>query len=66
MNPAINIDVAQVAIYLFWFFFAALVFYLRREDHREGYPLRNEKGERLTGFPAPPPAKLFTHQRHDS
>lgn len=33
------IDVAQVTIYLFWIFFAALIFYLRREDRREGYPL---------------------------
>lgn len=33
------IDVAQVTLYVFWIFFAALIFYLRREDRREGYPL---------------------------
>jgi photosynthetic reaction center H subunit len=32
-------DVAQIAIYVFWLFFAGLIYYLRREDHREGYPL---------------------------
>lgn len=33
------IDVAQVVLYAFWIFFAGLIFYLRREDRREGYPL---------------------------
>jgi photosynthetic reaction center H subunit len=33
------IDVAQVTLYVFWVFFACLVYYLRREDRREGYPL---------------------------
>lgn len=37
-----NIDVAQVVLYLFWVFFAGLIFYLRREDRREGYPLLSE------------------------
>jgi photosynthetic reaction center H subunit len=36
------IDVAQVTLYLFWAFFAGLVFYIRREDRREGYPLFSE------------------------
>lgn len=36
------IDVAQVALYAFWIFFAGLLFYLRREDRREGYPLVSE------------------------
>jgi photosynthetic reaction center H subunit len=31
------IDVAQIALYLFWFFFAGLIYYLRQEDKREGY-----------------------------
>ena len=34
-----NIDVAQVVLYAFFVFFAGLIFYLRREDRREGYPL---------------------------
>lgn len=32
-------DVAQIALYAFWFFLGGLVIYLRREDRREGYPL---------------------------
>ena len=36
------IDVAQVVLYGFWIFFAALIFYLRTEDKREGYPLQFE------------------------
>lgn len=38
-----HIDVAQVTLYVFWVFFAGLVFYLRQEDRREGYPLENAK-----------------------
>ena len=46
-----NIDVAQVVLYAFWIFFAGLVFYLRREDRREGYPLESEVGRRgIAGF----------------
>ena len=37
-----NMDVAQIVLWAFWFFFAGLVFYLRREDRREGYPLEND------------------------
>jgi photosynthetic reaction center H subunit len=37
-----HIDVAQVVLYAFWIFFAGLIFYLRREDRREGYPLEYE------------------------
>ena len=37
-----HMDVAQVVLYAFWVFFAGLVFYLRREDRREGYPLEAE------------------------
>ena len=36
------LDVAQITLYAFWLFFAGLVFYLRREDRREGYPLDTE------------------------
>ena len=30
-----SIDVAQVTLYLFWFFFAGLLYYLRREDKHQ-------------------------------
>lgn len=36
------IDVAQITLYVFWAFFFALVFWLRREDRREGYPLESD------------------------
>ncbi len=53
-------DVAQVALYAFWLFFAGLVFYLRREDKREGYPLVSDTaGERQIGFPQLPKPKTF-------
>lgn len=55
------IDVAQVTLYVFWFFFAGLIFYLRREDKREGYPLVSERSEHILvqGFPAMPAPKTF-------
>jgi len=37
-----SIDVAQVTLYVFWVFFAALIWYIRREDRREGYPLEHD------------------------
>lgn len=42
-----TIDVAQVVLYLFWVFFAGLIFYLRREDRREGYPLEADPTGRV-------------------
>jgi photosynthetic reaction center H subunit len=55
------IDVAQVALYSFWVFFAGLIYYLRREDKREGYPLVSDRSDqiRVTGFPPAPPPKTF-------
>jgi photosynthetic reaction center H subunit len=32
-------DLAQIALYLFWIFFAGLIYYLQREAQREGFPL---------------------------
>lgn len=40
-----SIDLAEIALTLFFLFFLALVFWLRREDRREGYPLEDS----LTG-----------------
>ncbi len=37
-----SIDVAELVFYAFVLFFVALIFWLRREDRREGYPLENE------------------------
>lgn len=55
-----HIDVAQVTLYAFWIFFSGLIFYLRREDRREGYPLESEDlgvGDR--GFLLIPEPKTF-------
>jgi len=38
----VQYDLAAIAMVLFAAFFLALVFYLRREDRREGYPLEDE------------------------
>ena len=54
-------DVAQLALYAFWIFFAGLVYYLRREDKRSGYPLvvDGPEGKKPGGFPAPPGPKVY-------
>ena len=61
------IDIAQVVLYAFWLFFAGLVFYLHRENKREGYPLETERpqGSRVVvrGFPDVPPPKVY--ENHD-
>src|ERR1700748_969973 len=46
------IDIPQVVLYLFWIFFVGLIWYLRGEDKREGYPLVRDF-ER-PGSPQPP------------
>ena len=55
------IDVAQIALYAFWVFFACLIFYLRREDKREGYPLESDRSGRVRvqGWPSMPKPKTF-------
>ena len=55
------IDVAQLALYLFWLFFFSLVWYLHRENKREGYPLMDSHNPkyRPQGFPAVPSPKTF-------
>jgi photosynthetic reaction center H subunit len=56
------IDVAQLVLYGFWIFFAGLIYYLHRENKREGYPLESDRsGGRVEvqGFPRIPAAKTF-------
>jgi photosynthetic reaction center H subunit len=36
------LDVAQIVLYIFWVFFAGLIFYLQKESRREGFPLQND------------------------
>jgi len=54
------IDVAQIVLYVFWVFFAGLIYYLQRESKREGFPLESDlpSGEVLVspgvvGMPGP-------------
>lgn len=55
-----HFDVAQITIYVFWLFFFSLIYYLRREDHREGYPLvPDTAGTDTIAFPPIPPSKEF-------
>ncbi|MEL6746495.1 MAG: photosynthetic reaction center subunit H [Pseudomonadota bacterium] len=56
-GPTAHIDWAQVLLYMFWLFFAGLLFYLQREGRREGYPLVDENtGEEIEmGFWMPAP-----------
>lgn len=53
-----NFDLASLAIWLFWAFFALLVYYLQTENMREGYPLETEDGMPAPNqgpFPVPKP-----------
>jgi photosynthetic reaction center H subunit len=54
-------DLAQVTLYVFWIFFACLIYYLRREDKREGYPLDSDAlgGGVVHGFPRMPDPKSY-------
>jgi photosynthetic reaction center H subunit len=61
MQEGAYLDVAQVTLYVFWIFFACLIFYLRREDKREGYPLDSTAsgGGVVHGFPRMPDPKNY-------
>ncbi|PIT83801.1 photosynthetic reaction center subunit H [Limnohabitans sp. 15K] len=51
------VDLAQILLYVFWIFFAGLIWYLVRENHREGYPMESSSSGRavVKGFPIPAP-----------
>lgn len=42
-----GLDVAELCFYAFVLFFIGLIYYLRREDRREGYPLEDEISGRV-------------------
>ena len=53
-----DFDLAQLALYLFWLFFAGLIYYLQTENMREGYPLEDDDGNPAGNqgpFPVPDP-----------
>ena len=60
------VDVAQIVLYMFWIFFFGIIYYLVRENHREGYPLvtdelaRGDAGN-IKGFPSPDPKTYYLH-----
>jgi photosynthetic reaction center H subunit len=57
-----QLDVAILTLYAFWFFFFALVFWIRREDKREGYPVESQRMRGtvlMNGFPPPAAPKTF-------
>ena len=51
------VDLAQILLYVFWIFFAGLIYYLAMENHREGYPMESSSNGRVVvkGFPIPEP-----------
>ena len=56
-----NFDLASLSLWLFYGFFAVLIFYIQRENMREGYPLEKEDGSVAPNqglFPVPQP-KVF-------
>ncbi|AQR62914.1 photosynthetic reaction center subunit H [Brevundimonas sp. LM2] len=53
-----DFDAAEFCLIAFFLFFAGLVFYLRREDRREGYPLEDD----VTGRKEPLGGLFFTAQ----
>ena len=51
-------DLASLSIWLFWGFFALLIYYLQTENMREGYPLEDDNGDPAANqgpFPVPSP-----------
>ncbi len=61
MQDGAYLDVAQVTLYVFWIFFGCLIYYLRREDKREGYPLDSTglSGGVVHGFIRMPEPKTY-------
>lgn len=61
------VDVAQLVLYAFWAFFAGLIYYLVRENHREGYPMDSGRNDSsvITGWPVPPPKVYRLNNGHE-
>ncbi|MGY6547590.1 MAG: photosynthetic reaction center subunit H [Roseinatronobacter sp.] len=54
-----NFDLALISLYMFWLFFAGLIYYIQRENMREGYPLENEDGSHANSLLSIPEPKTF-------
>lgn len=63
-----NFDLASLAIWMFYVFFALLIFYIQRENMREGYPMVDDEGhESLNQGPFPVPEdKTFLREHGQS
>jgi photosynthetic reaction center H subunit len=61
------VDLAQIILYLFWIFFAGIIFYLVLENHREGYPMESEApgSAKVTGWPIPSPKTFKLASGHE-
>lgn len=49
-------DLASLALWLFYIFFAGLIIWIQRENMREGYPLEDDEGNASSNsglFPLP-------------
>ena len=59
-----HLDAIQILVAIFFLFFAGLIYYLRREDKREGYPLWDVSPRHIPieGFPPVPPTKIYLLQ----
>ncbi len=65
-----NVDLALIALWMFWIFFAGLIYYLQTENMREGFPLVDDDGHKAINqgpFPVPTKDKTFhlPHGRGD-
>ena len=61
-------DIPELLVILFALFFLGLVYHIRGEDKREGYPLESDRTDntggrvRVVGFPPMPKPKVFLRQ----
>lgn len=64
-----NFDLVSLSLWLFWIFFALLIYYIQRENMREGYNLENDDGTKSSAqspFPMPDPKTFkLPHGRGD-
>ena len=61
-NVMEHFDLAFISLYVFWGFFAGLVYWIRICDRREGYPLEREDSgwqRRMNGFLMPKPKEYL-------
>ena len=53
------VDVAQLVLYVFWIFFFGVIYYLVKENRREGYPLETFRGTSAEGWIPMPQPKTY-------